>query len=82
MADRTGVALEYSAALGARFDVIPRWLGVGLALSAATVASQTGRMFETQGGIVDEANGNLVSVAGLPKFSGSYSAVLGLGLLL
>jgi hypothetical protein len=83
--DRTGVAVEYSAALGGTFDVIPRWLTLGLALSAARIGDQSGRMFDDIQGVdedVSRPNDPLVRIAGLPDFRGAYDAVLSVGLLL
>jgi hypothetical protein len=84
-ADRTGVAVEYSATAGATLDIVPKWFAVSLSLGAALVASQSGGMFEPLQAVdedISRPNDPLVYIAGLPEFEGAYSAVLGLGLLL
>lgn len=83
--DRTGVAVEYSAALGGTFDVIPRWLTLGLAVSASRIGDQSGSMFDSIQGVdedVSRPDDPLVRIAGLPDFRGAYDAVLSVGLLL
>lgn len=83
--DRSGVAVEYSAALGGTLDVLPNWLAIGVAISASWVASQSGSLFEPLQAVdenVSRPQDPLVYLAGLPEFEAAYSAVLSLGLLL
>lgn len=78
--ERAGVGLEFSGALGAIIDVVPDWLAATLALSGATVTNQSGSLFSDSAGF--DSRGKSLTVGGLPKFSASYSALLGLGVVL
>jgi hypothetical protein len=84
-ARRSGVGVEYMAALGGTFDVIPKWLAVSASLSASALGAQSGNVFEPLQAIdesIARPNDPLVHIAGLPKFEAAYSALLGIGLLL
>ncbi len=84
-ADRTGVAVKYAAALGGTYDVLPRWLALGLAVSASRIGDQSGGMFDEQQGIDEDVarpNDPLVKIGALPDFRAAYDAVLSVGLLL
>lgn len=83
--DRTGVAVEYAAALGGTYDVLPRWLALSFAVSAAHVGDQSGGMFDERQGIdedVSRPNDPLVRIGALPDFRAAYDAVLSVGILL
>jgi hypothetical protein len=79
-AGRDGVIVEFSGALGATLDVIPDWLTASIALSAGTVTGQTGDIFRSMQGF--DQNGRMLHISPLPHFASTYSAVLGVGLLL
>ena len=84
-ADRTGAAVEVIGALGATWDVIPKWLALSLCLSASGMVTQSGNMFERLQAIdedVSRPNDPLVYIDGLPEFQGAASALFGVGLLL
>ncbi len=78
--DRTGVFLEYSGALGATYDALPHWLAISLSLSGGLVANQSGDAFD-EAQVIDQ-NGQMSRLAGLPELKGSYSALLGVGMIL
>jgi hypothetical protein len=79
-ADRTGVYLEYSAALGATWDVIPSWLALSLSASGGLLTNQSGDLFHDHQAISN--NGTLVTLAALPELESSYAALLGVGIVL
>lgn len=78
--DRTGVLLEWTGSLGASFDAIPSWLAVTLLLNGGVASNQSGDVFDrTQ--VIDQA-GQVAHLAGLPEFESTFSALLGVGLIL
>jgi hypothetical protein len=78
--DRTAVFLEYSGALGGTYDVLPHWLAISLSLSGGLVKNQSGDAFD-ESQVIDQT-GFMSRLAGLPEFEGSYSALLGVGMIL
>ena len=79
--DRSGVYLEYSAALGATWDAIPSWLAASVSLSGGLVTDQSGDLFHEQQ--ASNANdGSLTRVGALPEFESSFSALVGVGIIL
>jgi hypothetical protein len=79
-ADRTGAYLEYSAALGATWDVIPNWLAISLSASGGLVTNQSGDLFHDHQ--VIGKDGTLLRLAALPELESSYAALLGVGIVL
>lgn len=79
-ADRSGVYLEYSGSLGATWDVIPSWLAVSLSGSAGVLTAQTGDLFDDHQ--VIQKDGTTTTMGAMPELAGSYSALLGLGIVL
>jgi hypothetical protein len=78
--DRTGVLLEWTGSLGGSYDVIPRWLAVTLLLSGGLVSNQSGDVFDrTQ---VISQTGQITYLGGLPEFTSTMSALVGLGIIL
>lgn len=78
--ERDGVLLEYTGALGLTVDVIPNWLAASVAGSAGFLTNQSGSVFDGQQD--RDQTGQYVFAGGLPRFSGSYSAMFSLGVLL
>lgn len=79
-ADRSGVFLEYSAALGATWDFVPRWLAATVSLSGGLVSDPSGDLFHEHS--VSDGSGGTVKMGGFPEFSASYCAALGVGMIL
>ncbi len=79
-AERTGVGLEFSGALGASVDIVPDWLAATLAVSGAFVTNQSGDVFNTTQGF--DQSGAQIAIGGLPRFASSLSALAGIGLVL
>ena len=79
-ADRSGVLLEYSAALGATWDVVPRWLAATVSASGGLVADQTGDLFQDRA--VGDGAGGTTTLGAMPELAGSYAVQLGLGMIL
>jgi hypothetical protein len=79
-ADRSGVMLEYSGALGATWDAVPRWLALTLSGSAGIVTDQSGDLFLEH--VVSDGTGGTTRLQGLPEFAGSYAVHLGAGIVL
>lgn len=79
-AERTGVFLEYSAGLGARFEAIPSRLGISLSASFGLVGGESGGLY-TKVQAFDE-DGHRLHLSGLPKLERSASALLGVGWIL
>lgn len=79
-ADRSGVFLEYSAALGATWDFIPHWLAATLSVSGGLVGEQSGDLFHEQP--VADGAGGTARMAGFPELASSFSAQLGVGMIL
>jgi hypothetical protein len=77
---RTGVAVEFNAAVGSTLDLVRHWLALELSLSAAVVGEQTGSLFDNVQGY--DAAGQARTVGGLPHFSSSYTGLVGLNLIL
>lgn len=80
LTDRSGVFLEYSAALGGTYDVIPNWLALSLSLSGGIMANQSGDLFDDTQAITN--NGLMSRLPGLPEMESSFSALLGVGMIL
>lgn len=78
--ERSGVLLEYSAALGFTVDVIRDWLAASLTGSAGVLTNQSGSIFDGQQD--RDQQGHFVQAGGLPKFGASYSGLLSVSLLL
>lgn len=79
-ADRSGVLLEYSAALGATWDFVPRWLAATASVSGGLIRAQTGDLFNAH--TVNDGAGGTRRMGGLPEFESSFSALLGVGMIL
>ncbi|MBI3206069.1 MAG: hypothetical protein HYZ29_31325 [Myxococcales bacterium] len=79
-ADRSGVFLEYSGALGATWDFVPRWLAATLSVSGGLLTDPSGDLFDEAP--VNDGAGGTAKMGGLPEFSASYVAQLGVGLIL
>lgn len=79
-ADRRGVFLEYSASLGATWDVIPSWLALSLSGSAGLLSNQRGDVFYDHQAI--SQSGSTTTIGGLPKLESSYSVLFGVGMIL
>ena len=79
-ADRSGVVLEYSAALGATWDVVPRWLAATLSVSGGILSDPSGDLFHAQP--VNDGAGGTARLQGFPAFESSLAAQLGVGMLL
>lgn len=80
MADRSGVFLEYSAALGGTYDVIPNWLALSLSVSGGVMANQSGDLFDDTQAI--DNTGQMSRLSGLPEMESGFSALLGVGMIL
>jgi hypothetical protein len=80
LTDRSGVFLEYSAALGGTYDVIPNWLALSLSVSGGVMANQSGDLFNGTQAIKDD--GFMSRLPGLPEMESSFSALLGVGMIL
>jgi hypothetical protein len=80
LTDRTGVFLEYSCALGGTYDVIPNWLALSLSVSGGLMANQSGDMFDETQAITN--TGGMSRLPGLPEMESSFSALLGVGMIL
>jgi hypothetical protein len=80
MADRAGVFLEYSAALGGTYDVIPNWLALSLSVSGGVMTNQSGDLFDDTQAITN--NGQMSRLSGLPEMESGFSALLGVGMIL
>jgi hypothetical protein len=77
--DRAGVFVEWSGALGAIWDPLPGRLATTLTLAGGLFSNQTGELFQDEQVI----NGGVVArIDGLPRFAASYSALLGVGVVL
>lgn len=79
--DRSGVLLEWSGSLGASYDVIPRWAAVTLLLNGGVVSNQSGNVFDTVQ-VIRQDTGQMERLGGLPKFDNTFSALIGLGIVL
>jgi hypothetical protein len=79
-ADRRAVLLELTGSLGASYDLIPSWLCVSLLLNGGIPTNQSGDMFDRQQ-VIDQA-GTIDYLRGLPEFESTFSALVGLGLIL
>jgi hypothetical protein len=78
--DRSGVLLEWTGSVGGSFDVIPRWLAVTLLLNAGFVSNQSGDVFDRTQAI--SQTGQVTYLGGLPEFASTFSALIGLGIIL
>jgi hypothetical protein len=78
--ERSGVLVEFTGSLGASYDVIPRWLCVSLLLSGGVPTNQSGDVFDSQQ-VINQA-GQIDYLGPLPKFENTFSALVGLGLIL
>lgn len=79
-ADRSGVWLEYSGALGATWDFVPRWAAATLSLSGGLVTDQSGDLFHDH--VVSDGAGGTIRMDGLPELEASFAAHLGVGMIL
>jgi hypothetical protein len=76
VAERSGVMLEWTGALGVNVDIIPEWLGATASVAGGVLSNQSGDIFENLQGV--DQGGTLVDVGGLPKFSATACALVGL----
>ncbi len=79
-AERTGVFVEWSGALGATWDVIPAWMAITASVSGGAMSNQSGSMFEKRQAI--DANGLFSEIGALPEFKSSFAALVGVGIIL
>jgi hypothetical protein len=77
---RAQVYLDYLLSLGVTYEPIVDWLVVGLDLSAGLLGSQSGSSLTSVQAFSPE--GHRTNIGGLPKFSQTYSALLGVGIVL
>lgn len=68
---RRGVQLEYSGVLGASYEVLPRWVALGVDVSGAMYGDQSGSVFRAA---TDTYGGETITVAGLPRFDSGWAA--------
>lgn len=78
--DRSGVFLEYSLALGASWDVVPRWFTATLWASGGLISDASGDLFHDHQ-VIDQ-NGQVAYIGGLPEMASSVSVGLGVGMIL
>ncbi len=78
-AARSAVATELGATLGASIDLLPNWLALNLSTGLGAVVDQSGTMFDSVQAV---SAGSLYEVGGYPRFGGSATVLLGLGLIL
>lgn len=78
--DRSGVLLEWTGSLGGSYDVVPNWLALTLLLSGGFVTNQSGDVFDRTQAI--SQTGQITYLGGLPEFSSTLSALVGLGIIL
>jgi len=78
-ADRSAVATELGATLGASIDLVPDWLALNLSTGLGVVVDQSGTLFDS---VQAFSAGSRYEVGGYPRFGSSATLLLGLGLLL
>jgi len=81
-ARRTATFLDLSGALGGTVDVIPSWVTVSLLLGASLTVEQSGALYRPVQAIPQDPANRIDHYQGLPEFSGSLSALLGVGVVL
>lgn len=77
---RSQVYLDYLLSLGATYEPIADWLMIDIDLSAGLLRSQSGSSLSSVQAF--SPDGHRTSIEGLPRFSQTFSVLLGVGLVL
>ena len=64
---RSAVFIEFPFSLGARYEIIPRWLCVNATAAFGLATNQSGKLLEPY--VTPDANGKIVTVGGYPDLS-------------
>lgn len=78
--DRDGTMLEWTLGLGAAYELVPRWLDVGLWAGGATTSNAAGAAFESRQAF-DQA-GRRQRIGALPTVDGAFTCLFQAGLVL